>query len=102
MADFSIELHPEIINNIKELKISQIEFSHIKEKIILAGRDIEFSTARLRGLPSQFRKLKHGDKRIILWVSKSTIYVIKMFHRKKGYSEKSLRELLDLVRNYTG
>ncbi len=102
MANFSIELHPEFVNGLRELRINQVEFSQIKEKIIAASKDTDFSTSRIRGLPNQFRKLKFGDKRIILWVSKNTIYAIKIFHRRKGYSEKMLKELLDLIRYYSG
>ncbi|MBI3051391.1 hypothetical protein HYY74_02945 [Candidatus Woesearchaeota archaeon] len=97
-----VEFHPGIAQAVRELKINPVRLRQMYNLIVEAVSDLETSTKRLRGLPDQFRKLRFGDKRIVLWQSKDTVYVIRIFHRREGYSKKSLERLLTLVRELTG
>jgi len=97
----NIEFHPSVAHDIRELKINPVEFSYIRDKIASACEDFDEHTSRIRSMPIQFGKLKFGDKRIILWKGKGTLYVLKIFHRRQGYSKESLERIIRLVREYT-
>ena len=101
MVYSEIEFHPSVAKDMKELKVNPIQFSQINERIAIARKDLDAHTNKIRGMPSQFRKLKFADKRIVLWQSKGTLYVLKIFHRRQGYSRESLESLLSLIREYT-
>ncbi len=102
MAGLNVEFHPEIARNIRELKIDPVKFRVMFEKIKEASADLPGLTYRIRGLPEQFRKLRFEDKRVILWLSSETVYVVRIFHRREGYSKQSLHRLLRLVKDFTG
>ena len=101
MADSKIEFHPAFAQDLKELKVNQIEFSEIRKKVEADASYMESYAKRLRGLPAQFRKLNVRDKRVVLWHSRDRVYVLKIFHRRQGYSKDSLVKILKLIREYT-
>ena len=101
MADFKVAFHPSFVQGLKEVKVNQVQFSELMKKIEAAASDVEAYTQRLRGLPAQFRKLNFLDTRVVLWHSKNTLYVLRIFHRRQGYSKESFENLLKLIREYT-
>ncbi|MBI2575523.1 hypothetical protein HYV82_06585 [Candidatus Woesearchaeota archaeon] len=98
----NIEFHPDVANDLRELKINPVQLSQIRSTVIAESKDLDSYTSRIRGLPQQFRKLKFNGLRIVLWSSKSTVNVLRIFHRRQGYSKESLERLIRLVREYTG
>lgn len=98
----NIEFHPSVANDLRELKVNPVQLSQIRDKVIAASKDLDSYTGRIRGLPQQFRKLKFNEFRIVLWTGKSTVHVLRIFHRRQGYSKESLERLVELVREYTG
>ncbi|MBI4438951.1 type II toxin-antitoxin system RelE/ParE family toxin [Candidatus Woesearchaeota archaeon] len=97
-----LEFHPSIEKDLKELQINQIVFQQIHETLQEATKNPDTYSSQIRGLPEGFRKIKFRELRIVLWKSKTTIYVLKIFHRRQGYTKESLEKIMKLVRDYTG
>ncbi|MBI4438453.1 type II toxin-antitoxin system RelE/ParE family toxin [Candidatus Woesearchaeota archaeon] len=97
-----LEFHPAIEKDLKELQINQIVFQQIHETLQQAAKDPDVYSTHIRGLPKSFIKIKFRELRVVIWRSKTTTYVLKIFHRRQGYAKESLEKIMNLVRDYTG